>query len=39
MVTHNQELADKTEKLIYIEDGSIKREVVPLKDCYRESIV
>jgi ABC-type lipoprotein export system ATPase subunit len=38
MVTHNQELADKTEKLIYIEDGSIKRGP-PLKDCYRESIV
>jgi len=25
MVTYNQELADKTEKIIYIEDGSIKR--------------
>jgi len=28
MVTYNQELADKTEKIIYIEDGSIKREVL-----------
>lgn len=28
MVTHYQELADKTEKIIYIEDGSNKREVL-----------
>jgi ABC-type lipoprotein export system ATPase subunit len=38
MVTHNQELADKTEKIIYIEDGFIKRGP-QLNDCYRESIV
>jgi hypothetical protein len=38
MVTQNQKLADKTEKIIYIEDESIKRGP-PLKDCYRESIV
>jgi len=35
MVTYNQELADKTEKIIYIEDGSI----TPLKVYYRESII
>ena len=28
MVTHNPELADKTDKIIYIKDGSIEREVL-----------
>jgi putative ABC transport system ATP-binding protein len=28
MVTHNRELADKTDKIIYIKDGSIEREVL-----------
>lgn len=28
MVTHNQELAGKTDKIIYIKDGSIEREVL-----------
>ena len=28
MVTHNPELADKTDKIIYIKDGSIDREVL-----------
>jgi putative ABC transport system ATP-binding protein len=28
MVTHNSELAYKTDKIIYIKDGSVEKEVI-----------